>query len=165
MAFSIGANDACNGLATSYGSNALGLYPLVIGGAIAEFVGAMWCSGGIVSSLPTKIIPRLYDESEEDIKKIMFAVSCASFLFIMTSSFSGMPISGTHTVIGALLGAGIVATTMHNPFRWHKLGGILFYWFASPLCGAMIAFLLMIIVSKYTLNTSKYSFRRRIYAL
>jgi len=38
----------------------------------------------------------------------MFAVCCSSFLFIISSSCFGMPISGTHTVIGALLGAGMV---------------------------------------------------------
>ena len=44
MSFSIGSNDAANGLATSYGSKALGLYKLIFMGAIAEFLGAYFCS-------------------------------------------------------------------------------------------------------------------------
>ena len=44
MSFSIGSNDAANGLATSYGSKALGLYKLILLGAIAEFLGAYFCS-------------------------------------------------------------------------------------------------------------------------
>ena len=47
MSFSIGANDAANALATSYGSNALKLKWLVILGAIFEFIGAYWCSGHV----------------------------------------------------------------------------------------------------------------------
>ena len=45
MSFSIGANDAANALATSYGSNALGLLWLVLLGSVFEFIGAFWCSG------------------------------------------------------------------------------------------------------------------------
>ncbi len=52
---------------------------------------------------------------------MMFSVCLASFGFIMTSSFSGMPISGTHTVVGSLLGAGIVGTGVEN-LNWKKLG-------------------------------------------
>lgn len=44
MAFSIGSNDAANGLATSYGSKATKLIYLLIIGAIAEFIGAMFCA-------------------------------------------------------------------------------------------------------------------------
>ena len=44
MSFSIGSNDAANGLATSYGSKALSLRKLIFIGAVAEFVGAMFCS-------------------------------------------------------------------------------------------------------------------------
>ena len=51
----------------------------------------------------------------------MFSVCLASFIFIMTSSISGMPISGTHTVVGGLLGAGIVATGFEN-LNWNKFG-------------------------------------------
>ena len=45
MSFSIGANDAANALATSYGSKAASLKVLLILSAIFEFVGAFWCSG------------------------------------------------------------------------------------------------------------------------
>ena len=38
----------------------------------------------------------------------MLGVSLASFLFIIASSLFGMPISGTQTVVGAVIGAGIV---------------------------------------------------------
>ena len=38
----------------------------------------------------------------------MLGASIASFLFIMSSSVFGMPISGTHAVVGGLVGAGLV---------------------------------------------------------
>lgn len=88
----------------------------------------------------------------------MFAVNFAGFFFITVSSFSKMPISGTHTVVGALLGAGIIAGGLYLPFAWDSLGGIIFYWFASPAFGALLSFLLMITLAKFTLNTQKYSF-------
>ena len=38
---------------------------------------------------------------------MMLGTSISSFVIIMTSSILGMPISGTHTVIGAIIGAGV----------------------------------------------------------
>ena len=56
MSFSIGANDAANALATSYGSNALRLLWLVILGSIFEFIGAFFCSGHVAGELVGNII-------------------------------------------------------------------------------------------------------------
>ena len=56
MSFSIGANDAANALATSYGSNALRLLYLVILGSIFEFIGAFWCSGHVAGKLVGNVI-------------------------------------------------------------------------------------------------------------
>ena len=92
---------------------------------------------------------------------MMFSVCLASFGFIMTSSFSGMPISGTHTVVGSLLGAGIVGTGVEN-LNWKKLGQIILSWFLSPALSAFITFILMMLISKFTMNTSTLSFRARI---
>ena len=56
MSFSIGANDAANALATSYGSDALRLLYLVILGSIFEFIGAFWCSGHVAGKLVGNVI-------------------------------------------------------------------------------------------------------------
>ena len=44
MAYAIGSNDAANALATSFGSGAVTLIPLVLCGSVFEFVGAAWGS-------------------------------------------------------------------------------------------------------------------------
>lgn len=66
MSFSIGSNDAANGLATSYGSQALGLYKLIALGAVAEFIGAMFCSDKVAGTLSKKIIQDLPTLSEQN---------------------------------------------------------------------------------------------------
>ena len=107
MAFAIGANDAANGLATAYGSKVMSLKKLIVMGAVAEFIGAMFCSSRVSSTLGEAVILNL-ETLENDVQEIlMLSVCLASFLFIMTSSLWKMPISGTHTVVGALLGAGL----------------------------------------------------------
>jgi inorganic phosphate transporter, PiT family len=41
---------------------------------------------------------------------MMLGSSFASVAVIMTSSIFGIPISGTHTVVGALIGAGLAVS-------------------------------------------------------
>jgi len=165
MSFSIGSNDASNGLATSYGSKALGLRKLIAIGAVAEFIGAMFCSNQVASTLTTKIIPN-YQDLEYDVQvRMMFSIVLASFAFIMCSSFFGMPISGTHTVIGAYLGAGIVATSSFTGVSWYQLGKIVLSWFISPVLAALISFGLMACVGSFLMNTSGVAFSARIYTL
>ena len=59
MSFSIGANDAANGLGISYGTKAISLGWLILIGAIGEFIGAMFCSGAVTNSLAIGIISDL----------------------------------------------------------------------------------------------------------
>ena len=164
MSYSIGSNDAANGLATSYGSKAMSLGNLVILGAVAEFIGAMFCSDAVAATLSAKIIPDLDTLFPYDQNLMMFAVCLCSFLFIMSSSLFGMPISGTHTVIGALLGAGIVATGSDN-LNWHQLGIIVLSWFVSPMLAALIAYILMTNVAAWTMNSLNLSYRTRLWGL
>ena len=59
MAFSIGANDAANALATSFGSGALNLTPLVLCGSVFEFIGSVWGSQKVASNLAYDMIDNL----------------------------------------------------------------------------------------------------------
>jgi phosphate/sulfate permease len=62
----------------------------------------------VAVALSANIITGLENAETRIQERMMFSVCLCSFLFIMTSSIFGMPISGTHTVVGALIGAGMV---------------------------------------------------------
>ena len=64
MSYAIGANDAANALATSYGSKACPLIALLLMGAVFEFIGAFWCSGQVAGKLASNIIPSLTKQPE-----------------------------------------------------------------------------------------------------
>lgn len=81
----------------------------------------------------------------------MLGASIASFIFIMASSIFGMPISGTHTVVGALIGAGIgIGAT--EAINWKKLSLIIASWFAAPLTSLLISGIFYLAVNRLTLK-------------
>ena len=83
MSFSIGANDAANALATSYGSNALPLLYLVILGSLFEFIGAYYCSGHVAGKLVSNVVQNLQALTVIEVQKMMLGTSISSFIFII----------------------------------------------------------------------------------
>ena len=161
MSFSIGANDAANALATSYGSNALRLLWLVILGSIFEFIGAFFCSGHVAGELVGNIIEGVDTLDESLVEKMMLATSISGFLFILCSSVFGMPISGTHTVIGALIGSGL-ATVGSDSINWGKLGVIISSWFVAPIVSIILCTFFFILVCMLTLDRTRFIFAKRL---
>ena len=161
MSFSIGANDAANALATSYGSNALRLLYLVILGAIFEFIGAYFCSGHVAGQLVGNVIEDVDQISDTLVEQMMLGSSISSFLFIMASSIFGMPISGTHTVVGALIGSGL-ATVGSAQINWAKLGIIVASWFIAPILSIILCGLFFVAVCALTLDHTRGSFQARL---
>ena len=153
--FSIGANDAANALATSYGSNALKLSYLVVLGGIFEFVGAYYCSSHVAGTLVDSIVDGVDNNMDYVVvEKMMLGTCISSFLFIICSSVFGMPISGTHTVVGALIGSGL-ATLGSGNIKWQKLSVIVSSWFVAPAVAAIISAFIMWVVAGVTLNPKK----------
>ena len=91
----------------------------------------------------------------------MLACSTSAFLFIMSSSIFGMPISGTHTVIGSLMGGGIAAVGFEN-INWEKLGIIVISWFVAPAVSIILALVWIIAVVILTLDHSLIPFTSRL---
>ena len=80
MAFSIGANDAANALATSYGSNALKLIYLVILGSLCEFLGAFFCSSHVAGTLVDDVIEGLPSLTNKQVEQTaLVSCFCATF--------------------------------------------------------------------------------------
>ena len=85
---------------------------------------------------------------------MMLGTSITSFIIVMASSIFGMPISGTHTVIGALIGAGIAMTGSSN-INWDNLGVIFASWILAPLISIILCALFLISVCKFTMDTDR----------
>ena len=81
----------------------------------------------------------------------MLGTCLASFSFILFSSIFGMPISGTHTVIGALIGAGLAGLTASS-LNWTKFGWTVASWFISPVLSSLLAGLLFLLICSTTLG-------------
>lgn len=74
-----------------------------------------------------------------------------------------MPISGTHTVVGSLIGAGFVGAGA-DKLNYNKLIKIIASWFISPVTAAFLSFSTLMVVMAFTCNThdARFSFKARI---
>jgi len=76
--------------------------------------------------------------------RLAIGMSCsllaAAIWLHMASSF-GMPVSTTHSIVGAVTGFGVVAFGLDS-INWSKMGEIIASWFISPVLGGVIAFVL-----------------------
>ncbi|MGI8543167.1 MAG: inorganic phosphate transporter [Aridibacter sp.] len=109
LAYSNGSNDNFKGVASIYGSKTAS-YKTTLGWAtITTFLGSV-CSFFLASGLLSKfsgkgIVPTDLAGSEQ----FLFAVAMGASATIIIATFTGFPISTTHGLIGAIVGAGLIA--------------------------------------------------------
>lgn len=96
---------------------------------------------------------------------MMLGTSICSALFILGSSVIGMPVSGTTTIVSALLGAGLLAVLCYPEnygINWHEIGIIVLYWIISPLTSALISLIFFSSVCYFSLDGTRWSLAARI---
>lgn len=152
MAWNIGANDLANAMGTSVGSGALTLKQVIIIAAIFEFVGAVFFGNRVTTTIAKGIVPL------DAIKAIdphlvvlgMLAAILAAGFWITLATFYNLPVSTTHSIVGAVLGFGIVASLMDiitlNDIQWGVMAKIVGSWLFSPVLGAILAYALFLII-------------------
>jgi len=92
----------------------------------------------------------------------MLGVCLSAFSFILFASVFGMPISGTHTVIGALIGAGLAGFPADS-LNWAKFFMTVASWFISPILSSIIAGLLFLLICSVTLGGHVKSFAAQLH--
>jgi PiT family inorganic phosphate transporter len=153
MCWGIGANDVANAMGTSVGSRALTVTGAIIIAAIFEFLGAVLAGGNVTSTVRKGIVnPSSIIENPEILVYGMLASLLAAAIWLMVASTRGWPVSTTHSIIGALVGFGLVGIGQ-AAIQWNQIGLIVASWIVSPVAGGTIAFLLMLSVRRLILNT------------
>eukprot|EP00347_Sterkiella_histriomuscorum_P021182 403334934 len=160
LSFSIGSNET-DALATTYSSGSLSLKQCLLLGGIFEFIGAFYCSKQVSTTLSQNIILNFNNIPLEIQKSMMLSVTISTVGFTILSSVMGFPISGTHSMVGALLGAGLIGVGISN-LNSTQLQQIVLSWFLSPLVSASLTCIILVFVCKYILNHQNFSFKVRM---
>jgi PiT family inorganic phosphate transporter len=109
LAFSNGANDNFKGVATLYGSGAASYRHALAWATMMQLLGSLLATvlaGGLVKTFSAK---GLVPDSLATAPHFLSSVTIAATATVLLATFIGMPVSTTHALTGALVGAGLVA--------------------------------------------------------
>jgi inorganic phosphate transporter, PiT family len=155
MAWNIGANDVANAMGTSVGSGALTLRQAVMIAAFLEFAGAFFFGSHVSETIQKGIIDVTSFASNPMVLVYgMFSVLIAAGAWLQIASYYGWPVSTTHTIVGAVVGFGIICGGV-DAVKWSNVSYIVSSWVLSPILGGILSFLLFTFLRKtifYTPN-------------
>ena len=158
MAWNIGANDVANAMGTSVGSKALTLKQAVIIAAIFEFAGAFFAGDAVTDTVRKGILEvdfsTVTPDISQDIAFGFIAAMMAAAVWLTIATRFGLPVSTTHSIIGGIIGVGLVLEVDHETsyINWEVVQKVVMSWVASPLMGAIVAFLSYWVIKKAILD-------------
>lgn len=148
MAMNIGANDAANNVGPLVGSGAV-----TLGGAIAiafvfEFLGAFIAGGDVVSTIKDGIVSQdAFGGNNMIFVYAMSASLLAGAIWLNLATYLRAPVSTTHSIVGGVVGAGIVAGGF-AVVSWGKIASIVVSWIISPVLGGVFAALFLLFIKR-----------------
>ena len=140
MAWNIGANDVANAMGTSVGTGAITLRQAVVIAAIFEFAGAFLVGSNVTNTIRKGILdPGPFLQDPEALVRGMFAALVGAAVWLHIATHFGLPVSTTHSIIGAIIGFGILNAGF-GAINYGVLGSVVGSWFLSPVMGGLISF-------------------------
>ena len=149
-----GFHDTANAVATVIYTNALSAPVAVMWAGFCNFLGVMVASGavayGIIALLPVELIMNVGSGAGF---AMVFAMLIAAIVWNLGTWFFGIPASSSHTLIGSILGVGIMNYLLNSGAgasgvdmeQVMKVGKALLF---SPLIGFAFAAILFFLVKK-----------------
>ena len=157
MAWSIGANDVANAMGTSVGSGALTLRNAIIVAAIFEFAGAFLVGSHVSETVRKGILPLEQLEAMDGGANLyiygMMGALLAAATWLLTATYFGLPVSTTHSIVGSVLGFGMVIFYDRlEVIHWDKVGTIVASWVVSPVLAGGFSCLVFLAIQRLILH-------------
>jgi len=137
VGWSIGANDAANSLGTAVGSRVLNLKQAIVLIAIFGFLGAFLQGSYVTKTIGKGIVPiHLLDKNLA--LYLALVASFAACAWVVLATYWKMPISTSHSIVGAVAGVGLA---IGAPVKWKVLLDIFICWVFTPIGAAVLGYI------------------------
>ncbi|MFQ5418102.1 MAG: inorganic phosphate transporter [Myxococcota bacterium] len=152
MAWGIGANDVANAMGTSVGSGSLSIRQAIVVAGVLEFTGAFLAGGHVTDTVRKGILDTSAFAGDPNLLVYgMLASLTAAATLLLVATRMGLPVSTTHSIVGAIVGFGSVSIGA-DVVNWGKVAQIVASWLTSPLMGGVLAFLIFHLLQRTILN-------------
>jgi len=135
LAWSIGANDMANSTSVVVGSGTLKFRQAFILFAVFQLLGALLQGYMVMKTLGKGVVHNI-----EVVGAITASVS--AFLWIITATLVGAPISTTHSITGAVVGVGLSYMffgSQETLINYQRIRDIIISWTVSPVTSMILA--------------------------
>jgi len=120
LAFANGSNDVSKAVATLVGSGVTSYRNAVLWGTIWTMVGA-GIAGLVATAMVSTFSQGLVAPDVQSSPVLASAVLCGAVVWVLVASWTGLPVSTTHALTGAIVGAGLVAFGVEG-LLWQPIG-------------------------------------------
>ena len=156
----IGANDVANAFATSVGAGTLSLLQAVIIAAFCEFLGAFLLGGRVAAGIQKVIVHDLFAGEPEVLMVGFLVADFTTGLWLLMATRCSMPVSATHSVIGALIGF-LIAAKGSDAVNWLQVLLVIISWLSAPICAGLVTAVVYCLMRRFILLTEN-SYHRTI---
>lgn len=142
MAWNLGANDVANAMASAVGAKAITVKQAVFIAGILNIIGAVFIGGHVTETIRKGIVS--IDELAANPHLVMigcFSALFAASLWVFLATMTGMPVSSTHSIVGAMMGFGLIAGGPSVVY-WGKVLGIVASWLICPVFSGILGFII-----------------------
>jgi inorganic phosphate transporter, PiT family len=150
MAWNIGANDVANAMASAVGAKAITLRQALLVAGVLTFIGATFVGSHVTQTIRKGIIDASTIHDPKLILLGLISALLAASFWVFISTFKSLPVSTTHSIVGAMVGFGLIVGGP-STVNWLKLGGIVLSWVLSPVLSGIVAFALFQAIDKLVL--------------
>jgi len=154
MAWNIGANDTANSMSSAVGAKALTLKQAVCIDGIFNLIGAVFVGSHVTNTVRKGIADPCLMGTSQVVMIAFFAAILGAGIWVTIATWKELPVSTTHSIVGAVMGVGIISGGM-SVIQWGKVWGIVASWVISPVFSGILAFLIFTLISKIILQKDK----------
>jgi PiT family inorganic phosphate transporter len=145
MAWNIGANDVANSMASAVGANAITIRQAVFIAGILNIAGAVFIGSHVTNTIRKGIVStEIMSDPHVALIGALSALLAAA-LWVSFATWKSLPVSTTHSIVGAMIGFGIMAGGF-AVIKWAKLAAVVASWVISPVFSLAIAFVMFKVI-------------------